>query len=184
VNVAELDRRRFIVSAAAVAGGMALSLKPERAHAVGAPAAAELNPWIVVQPDDAVVVRAPTPEIGNGALTQVAMNVTEELACDWSKVRVEFASIQRDYLEKGVYSAGWLPFFSGHGTDPDRMKRALQLGASARERLKAAAAARWKVPVAEVEAGNSVLTHKPTGRTLRYGEVATEAAAVRLAASP
>jgi isoquinoline 1-oxidoreductase beta subunit len=186
VSVAELDRRRFLVAVAAVAGGVGLSVAPRKASAevVTGSTAAELDPWILIRPDDVVVVRTPTPEIGNGAMTQIAMNVTEELACDWSKVRVEFASIQRDQLEKNVYTSGWLPFFSGHGTSEERMAHALQLGASARERLKAAAAARWKVPAAEVQAANSVLTHAPTGRTLRYGDVAGEAAAVKLPAEP
>jgi isoquinoline 1-oxidoreductase subunit beta len=128
--------------------------------------------WIEIATDDTVTIRVPSPEIGNGAMTQVAMNVTEELACDWSRVKVEFCSIQRDYLEKGVYNSGFLPFFGGHGTDKVRMAHALQLGASARERLKAAAAARWRVSGSEIEARNSVLTHRPSGRHLRYGDVA------------
>src|SRR3546814_2468163 len=82
-------------------------------------------------------------------MTQVAMNVAEELQCDWSRVRVESGSILRNQIENGVYSSGFLPFFGGHGTDKERMKFALQLGASARERLKEAAAARWGVPVSE-----------------------------------
>src|SRR3546814_17417817 len=84
--------------------------------------------------DDTVTIRVPTPEIGNGAMTQVAMNVAEELQCDWSRVRVESGSILRNQIENGVYSSGFLPFFGGHGTDTVRMKFALQLGASARER--------------------------------------------------
>jgi hypothetical protein len=144
----------------------------------------ELSPWVEIARDDTVTMRVPTPEIGNGAMTQIAMNVTEELACDWSRVRVEFCSIQRDYLEKGVYNAGFLPFFGGHGTDKVRMTRALQVGASARERLKAAAASRWHVAVAEIEAKNSVLTHVPSGRRLRYGEVAAAAAKVTLPTEP
>src|SRR6185437_5575258 len=59
-----------------------------------------------------------------------------------------------------------------------------QAGTSARERLKAAAAEIWKSPVSEIEAKNSVLTHRPTGRTLRFGEVAARAAAIRLAKEP
>src|SRR3546814_2684584 len=93
-------------------------------------------------------------------MTQVAMNVAEELQCDWSRVRVESGSILRNQIENGVYSSGFLPFFGGHGTDKVRMKFALQLGASARERLKAAAAARWGVPVYEVIANDSVLIHQ------------------------
>src|SRR3546814_20850718 len=56
--------------------------------------------------DDTVTIRVPTPEIGNGAMTQVAMNVAEELQCDWSRVRVESGSILRNQIENGVYSSG------------------------------------------------------------------------------
>jgi isoquinoline 1-oxidoreductase beta subunit len=64
------------------------------------------------------------------------------------------------------------------------MKLAMQLGASARERLKAAAAARWSAPVSQIDARNSILKHMPSGRTLRYGEVAAEAAKIQLASEP
>jgi isoquinoline 1-oxidoreductase subunit beta len=187
------DRRQFIVSVSLAAGGLALgivSAKSEASVSASGPWSSvaidgsELSPWIEIGKDDTVTMRVPTPEVGNGAMTQMAMNVTEELACDWSRVRVEFCSIQRDYLEKGVYNSGFLPFFSGHGTDKVRMMRALQIGASARERLKAAAAAHWHASVAEIEAKNSVLTHVPSGRRLRYGEVAAAAAKVTLPTEP
>jgi isoquinoline 1-oxidoreductase beta subunit len=187
-----MDRRQFLVSASMLAGGMALGIRPaEAARTAGGvpwasdtPFGTELSPWIEIARDDTVTLRVPTPEIGNGSMTQVAMNVTEELACDWARVKVEFCSIHRDHLEKGIYNSGFLPFFGGHGTDAVRMKHALQLGASARERLKAAAASRWNVPVAEVEAKASVLTHAASGRRLSYGEVAADAAKVRLSAEP
>ena len=187
------DRRQFIVSASLAAGGLALGIVSVKATASAATAGpwsadaiegGELSPWIEIGKDDTVTMRVPTPEVGNGAMTQVAMNVTEELGCDWSRVRVEFCSIQRDYLDKGVYNSGFLPFFAGHGTDKVRMTHALQIGASARERLKAAAAAHWKVSAADIEAKNSVLTHVPSGRRLRYGEVAAAAAKVTLPTEP
>jgi len=187
------DRRQFVVSASLAAGGLALGIVSVKAKASvlasgpwtpDAVEGSELSPWVEIARDDTVTMRVPTPEIGNGAMTQIAMNVTEELACDWSRVRVEFCSIQRDYLEKGVYTAGFLPFFGGHATDKVRMARALQVGASARERLKAAAASRWRVAVAEIEAKNSMLTHVPSGRHLRYGEVAAAAAKVTLPTEP
>jgi isoquinoline 1-oxidoreductase beta subunit len=59
-----------------------------------------------------------------------------------------------------------------------------QVGASARERIIAAAAARWHVPSSECEAAQSVVTHRPSGRTLRYGELAAEAAKIKLAREP
>ena len=59
-----------------------------------------------------------------------------------------------------------------------------QAGASARERLIAAAAKRWDVPASDCAAAMSKVTHKPTGRTLRYGELAVEAAAIKLDKEP
>jgi isoquinoline 1-oxidoreductase subunit beta len=188
-----LDRRQFVVSVSLAAGGLALGIVSPKAktnHFASGPWSPdaiegdELSAWIEIASDDSVTMRVPTPEIGNGAMTQVAMNVTEELACDWSRVKVEFCSIQRDYLEKGVYNSGFLPFFGGHGTDKVRMTHALQLGASARERLKAAAATRWRVSVSEIQARNSVLTHLPSGRRLRYGDVAAAAAKITLPTEP
>ncbi len=186
-----LDRRQFVVCVSLAAGGIALGIAPAcsqaRDSAADVPGAAqgrELSAWVVILPDDTVIIRVPTPEIGNGSMTQVAMNVTEELQCDWSRVRTEICSIQRDYVEGGTYNAGFLPFFGGHGTDKVRMAHALQVGASARERLKTAAAYRWNVPVAEVTARSGVLTHGSSRRSVRYGEVAAAAAKIKLASEP
>lgn len=194
---ASMERRQFLISASVVAGGLALGIIPGCSREAGAtkagptipwgPDAAqgnELSAWIEIAADDTVTFRVPTPEIGNGSMTQVAMNLTEELACDWDKVKVEFSSVHRDYTEDGVYASGFLPFFGGHGTDKVRMTYALQLGASARERLKAAAAKQWQVPLNEITAKDSVLTHTPSGRTLRFGEVAAEAGAITLSEEP
>jgi len=188
-----VSRRQFLISVSLGAGGMALGIVAARAETTQpsvdpwAPQQArssELSAWIEIARDNTVTFLVPTPEIGNGAMTQVAMNLTEELACDWSLVKVEFCSVRRDYMEKGVYESGFLPFFGGHGTDKVRMQHALQLGASARERLKAAAARRWKVPAATIEAKDSILTHLATGRRLSYGDVAAEAATIELPMEP
>ncbi len=184
-----LDRRRFLISASVVAGGMTLGIGKAEAteHGPWSPEQAsgfEFSPWIEIRPDDAVIVRVPTPEIGNGAMTQVAMNVAEELGCAWRHVRAEYCSIRRNHMESNVYSVGRNGFFGGHSTDKVRMKHALQLGASARERLKVAAAARWGVAVMEVDAKDSLLLHPSSGRSLRYGEVVSEAAKVTLPTEP
>ena len=190
-----LTRREFMIRTAMVGGGLAIGVVgPDTVAAAGDSAsnaagnaqAAEVGAWILIGADDTITVRVPTPEIGNGVLTQVPLTVTEELNCDWSKVRAEFAPVNRDYREKGVYSAsgGALGFFSGRSTMSTRLQALLQVGASARERLKAAAAARWGVPVSVITASDSVLTNTRDGRTLRYGEVAAEAAKITLASEP
>ena len=187
--MAMLDRRSFLVSTAVVGGGLALGIGPDAQAAVtpwaiDAASGNEFSPWIEIAPDDVVTIRTGIPEIGNGAMTQIAMNVAEELNCNWKKVRVVTASIQRNAAEANVYGVGFQPFFGGHGTGQPRLSHTMQLGASARERLKAAAAARWQVAVGTIEAKDSVLTHAATKRVLRYGEVAAEAAKIKLPAEP
>ncbi len=79
---------------------------------------------------------------------------------------------------------GPIGYFSGRSTSAERMKLFLQVGASARERLKAAAAARWKVPVAEVAAKDSVLTHTASGRSMLLWRYRRHAAAIKLVVEP
>ncbi|MGC2715921.1 MAG: molybdopterin cofactor-binding domain-containing protein, partial [Pseudolabrys sp.] len=60
----------------------------------------------------------------------------------------------------------------------------LQAGASARERLIAAAAQRWNVSPSDCEAANSKITHKATGRSVDYGALAADAASIKLDKEP
>jgi isoquinoline 1-oxidoreductase beta subunit len=192
----DLGRRRFIVATAATGGGLALGFSAPLASAASVPtgdaaaAGAELSPWLTIGRDGVVTVRAATPESGNGVMTQMAMYVAEELPCDWSMIRTDYASTNRDVLEGGVYSRvipkipSDVSFFSGRSTTKERMETLLQVGASARERLRQAAADTWQVPVAEVEARDSRLFHANSGRSLGYGEVADRAAGVKLTQEP
>ena len=190
-----VTRRKFLISTAIVAGGLSIQLNLANASALllkgqvkgrmkGENTANELSPWLTIKPDDTIIVTVPTPEIGNGASTQHAMNIAEELECAWDFVKIEFADYRREYQKPGSYAVGLQPFFGGHSTDHDRMPYTMQLGASARERLKMAAAQRWGVPASEIIARESVLTHQASGRTLRFGEVAADAAAVEIPVEP
>jgi isoquinoline 1-oxidoreductase subunit beta len=195
-QVTALDRRQFVLSTLAAGGVLVVGLHEHRALGAEPQAipwdkddpagSSEFTPWLSIAPDDTVIVRVTTPDIGNGVVTQAAAFVMEELGTSWDKIRPEYASTNRDYRNGLVYSqvAGIIGYFSGRSTGPDRMKTYMQVAASARERLKAAAAAQWGVRSAEIEAQNSVLTHKPSGRTLRFGEVVARAAKVKLEVEP
>ena len=114
-------------------------------------------------------------------MTALPMMIAEELQCDWSKVRIEYASANRNLRENKVYG----PMISaGSRSVRGSQKLVQQVGASARERLIAAAAARWNVPASECSAAQSVVTHKPSGQSLRFGELAADAAKVTLTAEP
>src|SRR5437660_6831463 len=87
-----MNRRSFLVSAAAAGGGLALGLNipfgPQVVRAAdGSP---EITAWVVIRPDDTVVIRVARSEMGQGPLTGIAHLVAEELECDWSKVTTEY----------------------------------------------------------------------------------------------
>jgi isoquinoline 1-oxidoreductase beta subunit len=185
-RAARVTRREFIVATSIVGGGMAIGLLPRADAAAEGAVAAELTPWIVIGADNVVTVRVPGPESGTGNSTQAAMFVAEELDCAWGDVRVEPISFNRNTREGNLYlgATGIWSTFAGAGASGDVMKALTQAGASARERLRAAAAARWKVPVREVEASAGVLSHSKSKRHARYGELAAAAAAIKLPKEP
>ena len=108
---ADVTRREFMATVAAAQGAFVLGFwMPGKAEAqtpapAGAawyqdPATPEINAWIVIAPDDTVTVRIAQTELGQGVWTSNAMMVCEELQCDWSKVRPQYASANRDAREK------------------------------------------------------------------------------------
>jgi isoquinoline 1-oxidoreductase beta subunit len=171
-----MNRRTFVVSAAAAGGGLALGLDipfggPNVIRAAdGSP---ELNAWVVIRPDDTVVVRVARSEMGQGTLTGLAQLVAEELDCDWAKVTTEYPTPGQNLARKRVWGDFSTGGSRGIRTSHEYVR---QGGATAREMLKQAAANEWKVPVSEVSAENSVITHKPSGRKTSYGKVAEAAA--------
>lgn len=188
-----LSRRQAIVTGTTFAGGMALGFfvpSPAKAAAPvlraqywGADAAdaAEVNAWVVIDADGTVVLRCPMAEMGQGTGSGLPMLLAEELECDWKQVKVEFASVNRNIREKGVYRDMLTVGSRGIRSTYDYVQQA---GASARERLIAAAAAKWGVPPGECAAANSIVRHGPTGRQLAYAELVVDAAKVSLPQEP
>ncbi len=171
-------RRDFLKVSAALAGGLALEFSfPFVSRAAAGAPATEVNAWILIHPDDRVVIRIARSEMGQGTLTALAQLVAEELDCDWAKVGAEFASPNENLRRNRVWGSMSTGGSQGVRASQDYVRQA---GAGAREMLVAAAARQWQVPVADCTAERGVITHRPSGRTLRYGEVA--AAAAKLAA--
>jgi isoquinoline 1-oxidoreductase beta subunit len=135
----------------------------------------------VIGPDDRVLIRVNQSELGQGVMTSNPMMICEELECDWSKVQSVYADPNRSLRDQIPYNR-----LRTGASSSVRLGRVAyqQAGASARERLKTAAAEEWRVPVSEVETSNGVLTHKASGRTLRYGQIAAKAATVKLDKEP
>src|ERR1700744_4588731 len=161
-----LTRRHFILAATSAAGGLMIGIGTapviaEAATVVAQPwnddnayAANEIDAWIAINPDDSILIRYQRSEMGQGSMTALPMIITEELQCDWSKVRIEYASANRSVRENRVYGNMY-----SHGSMSVResQKMVQQVGASARERIIAAAAGRWHVPASECAAAQSVV---------------------------
>jgi len=171
----KLNRRSFVIGSTAVGAGLALGLKiPFGASVVRAQdGSPEVTAWVVIRPDDTVVIRIARSEMGQGTLTGLAQMVAEELECDWSKVKTEYPTPGQSVKRKRA----WGDFSTGGSRGiRDSNQYVREGGAAARMMLIQAAANQWNVPVGECSAANSVITHKPSGRTVTYGKVAEAAA--------
>ncbi|MVT69208.1 molybdopterin-dependent oxidoreductase [Bradyrhizobium pachyrhizi] len=172
----KLNRRAFVIGTATAGAGLALGLDlPFGGPAVvrAADGAPEVNAWVVIRPDDTVVIRIARSEMGQGTLTGLAQLVAEELECDWSKVTTEYPTPGQSVARKrawGDFSTGGS---RGIRTSQDYVRKG---GATARLMLIQAAANEWKVPASECKTANSVITHTPSGKTTTYGKVAEAAA--------
>ena len=170
----DLDRRSFLVAASAATGGLTLGFAiPFAARATDA--AADITCWIAIAPDDTVTIRVARSEMGQGAMTGLAMLVAEELECDWSKVRTEFVSARLNFIKNRIWGDTSTGASRSIASSQAYLRRA---GATARAMLIAAAAAQWRVPPEQCVAANGVIRHPPSGRTVSYGAIAPAAAAI------
>jgi isoquinoline 1-oxidoreductase beta subunit len=166
-----ISRRGFLASATAVAGGFSLGFSFPWAAAEAAEVQ-ELNAWVVIHPDDKVVIRIARSEMGQGTLTGLAQLVAEELECDWSKVTTEYPTPGENVRRNRV----WKNFSTGGSRGIRESNQYVREGgAMAREMLIAAAAAEWQVPAAECKAADSKVTHS-SGKSATYGQLAAAAA--------
>jgi isoquinoline 1-oxidoreductase subunit beta len=170
----QLSRRSFFITAAA-AGGLMLGFRLpfDAGNAEAADATPEVNAWVVIRPDDTVVIRIARSEMGQGTMTGLAQLVAEELECDWSKITTEFPTPGENLARNRV----WKDFSTGgsHGIRGSH-QYVREGGAAARDMLIRAAAAAWGAAPADCSAANSIITHRPSRRTTSYGKVAAAAA--------
>ena len=175
-----IDRREFLK--VSVAAGGALALEFALPAAAAGPAAAvdvaqsvagegpEVTHWIVIHPDNRVVIRVARSEMGQGSMTGLAQLVAEDLRCDWNKVSTEFASPNEHIKRKRIWGSMSTGGSAGVRTSQEYLRKS---GAQAREMLVAAAAQEWNVPASECTVANGVITHGK--RRTTFGKIAAAA---------
>lgn len=167
------SRRGFIAGSAAAGLTVGFHIPFASAQQKTPAPAPEINAWVVVKPDDTVVIRIARSEMGQGSLTGLAQLVAEELECDWAKVTTEYPTPGQNLARNrawGNFSTGGS---RGIRESHDYVRKG---GAAARMMLVQAAAEQWKVPAAECTVEKGVITHKATNRKTTYGKVANAAA--------
>ena len=142
------------------------------AAAQGSAGVPEINVWVVVRPDDTVVIRIARSEMGQGTLTGLSQLVAEELECNWSKVTTEYPTPGQNLARNRAWGNMSTGGSRGIRDSHDYVRKG---GAAARIMLVQAAANAWGVPVGECSAANSMITHGPSGRSTSFGAVAEAA---------
>lgn len=173
--MAEFSRRIFLVAGGAAAGGLVLGFAglavSRRAPDALTDRQGALNAWVALTPDGIVTIRVNASEMGQGAQTGLAQIVADEMDADWARVRVEMAPVIAAYMIKdGGYYTG------GSSSIRPQFEMFARAGATARAMLIAAAAKRWGVSEKSCTAKTGIVAHGPSGRTLRFGELARDAA--------
>jgi isoquinoline 1-oxidoreductase beta subunit len=172
-----LSRRAFVAGTAAA--GLSLGFHvpfPGAAAQGGAPALTpEVNAWVVIKPDETVVIRIARSEMGQGTLTGLAQLVAEELGCDWSKVVTEYPTPGQNVARGRVWGDFGTGGSRGIRESQDYVRKG---GAAARIMLVEAAAKGWGVAPSECRVEKGVISHAGSGRTTTFGAVAMEAAKV------
>ena len=182
-----ISRRTLMRTMLGAGGGMILGFHiPAAAAAVVAPKpwttptdGVEINAWLTIDAAGRVTIRVPHTEQGQGALTSVSMMVAEELDVPWKSVQAVFADMNRHVNRGREYI-----ITTTHGSQLVRQQHPhiMQAGASARERLKQAAAEAWGIDRSDVTARQGTLT--AGGHSGTYAEFATAAATVTLDREP
>jgi isoquinoline 1-oxidoreductase beta subunit len=178
----DAGRRSFLLKSAATTGGLMIGFHlPESALAAGEGARdREVTHWIVIEPDETVVIRIARSELGQGTFTGLAQLIVEELECDWSNVRPEYADVNEHVRRNRIFGSMSTGGSRGIRESQDMMRKA---GASAREMLVSAAASEWGVAAAECVVAKGVITHS-SGKRATFGKMTAAATKLDIPKEP
>ncbi|MFZ9661508.1 MAG: molybdopterin cofactor-binding domain-containing protein, partial [Chitinophagaceae bacterium] len=172
------SRRSFLKNLSITGGGLILGIsmledavalphifQPEEIDLIG------FNSYVSIGSDGIINIFSPNPELGQNIRTSFGMIVADELDADWNNVRVLQPMLDARYERQ---------LTGGSGAIPHSWKRLRTAGASAKLLLMTAAAQQWNVPLEECIGENSFVIHKPSGKKLSYGSLASAASKMTL----
>lgn len=178
-----LNRRFFMQVSAYAGGGMLLGLSLGSCVSLKAGDKSKFRPnaWLRVSSEGPVTFILDKTEMGQGVYTGLATIIAEELEINPEDLVIEMAPADRIY---GNPQTGGLQMTGGSSSISTSYFSLRQAGAAARTMLVLAAAQRWKVGVASCEAREGAVHHPSSGQMLSYGELAQEAALLKVPEEP
>jgi len=174
-------RRDFLAGSAAAFVGLTIGIHIPGGEAAAQTGTPEINAWVVVKPDDSVVIRVARTEMGQGTITGLAQLVAEELECDWSKVSTEYPTPGQNLARNRVWGNFQTAGSRGIRESHEYVRKG---GAAARIMLIQAAAQSWNVQPSECSVAKGVITHAASGRSTTYGRMAEAAAKLEAPKDP
>jgi isoquinoline 1-oxidoreductase beta subunit len=181
-NAISIDRRSFIRYTGITGAAFVLGLNSARAKGIseiinlsGRTDLYQLTPYIVIEKSGNITIMNPKPEMGQGTYQSIPALIAEELEVSLDAVIIKQTAGEKEF---GRQSAG------GSSSVRGNYFQLRKVGASARMMLAEAAAKTWKVPVSECFAENGKINHKPSGKSLSYGQLAEQAATLKVPDDP
>ena len=175
-----LNRRNFLritgITGAGLVFGLSASGETVAEDLTAAGELFELTPFVIIEKSGLITIFNRNPEIGQGTFQSVPAMIAEELEVSLDQVTIKQTGGEKKF--GGGQSAG------GSASIRTGYQMMRKVGASAREMLIKAASLQWNVPVTECYAENAKVFHKPTGKSIGYGELAETASKVEVPKSP
>lgn len=177
-GIVNLSRRDFIMTGAAISGGLIIGVYltgcKKKEVEVAAPNEPFVpNAFIRIDPDDSVVLICHKSEMGQGVFTSLPMLMADELDADWNKVRVEQSQVAPAYNHTQY---GPMMVTGGSTSIRSEWDRLRHAGAAARTMLITAAAKRWKVNADTCKASQGFVLHGDGKQRLSFGQLVGDAA--------
>ncbi len=178
--ISKINRRHFLKLTGITSAGfiIGLSLKGNEIATIGKGEIAPfgLTPFVMIEPDGTITIFNPKPEMGQGTYQSIPSLIAEELEVPLTAIIIR-------------QTGGEKRFGDGQGAGGSSSVRGSyfelrKVGASAKEMLLQAAANQWKVPVAECYAEDAKVFHKPSGKSIGYGNLAEAAAKLEIPKDP
>ena len=122
----------------------------------------DIAAWLHIAADGTVTAYTGKVEVGQDIRTSLTQAIAEELRVPPASITLVMGDTALTPFDMGTF---------GSRTTPDMNRQLRQAAAAARETLLDLAAAQWQVERGALVAAQGTITHPPTQRLLRYGQV-------------